>query len=47
MENSKFEEKPRSLSRDNHRKNIYYVENYYNHTLMNNFLSPKSQIHDS
>ena len=27
-------------------KNIYYVENFYNHIFKNNFLSSKSQIHD-
>ena len=47
VENSKSIEKPRPLSRDNQRKNIHYVENYYNHTFRNNFLSSKSQIHDS
>ncbi|GAY64608.1 hypothetical protein CUMW_234810, partial [Citrus unshiu] len=46
LENSKFGEKPRALSRDNQRKTIHYVENYYNHTLRNNFLSLKPQIHN-
>ena len=46
LENSKFGEKPRPLSRDNQRKTIHYVENYYNHTLRNNFLSLKPQIHN-
>ena len=40
VENSKSREKPRPLSQDNQKKNIHYVENYYNHTLIN-FLSPK------
>ena len=47
VENSKSGEKPRSLSKDNQRENIYYVKNFYNHFLKNNFLSPKPQIHDS
>ena len=46
MENSKSGEKPRPLSQDNQRKNIHYAKNYYNHTLRNNFLSPKPQIHN-
>ena len=45
VENFKSEEKSRPLSRDNQRKNIYYVKNYYNHTLKNNFLLLKPQIH--
>ena len=40
VENSKSGEKPRPLSQDNQRKNIHYVENYYNHTLINNFSHP-------
>ena len=47
VKNSKYGEKSRLLSKDNQRKNIHYVENFYNHFLINNFLSPKSQIHDS
>ena len=46
MENFKSREKSRPLSKDNHRKNIHYVKNYYNHTLINKFLSPKPQIHN-
>ena len=47
VENSKSGEKPRPLSKRQPEKNIHYVENYYNHTLRNNFLSPKPQIHYS
>ena len=45
VKNSKSGEKPRPLSKRQPEKNIHYVENYYNHTLRNNFLSPKPQIH--
>ena len=33
------------VTRQPEKKNIHYVENYYNHTLIN-FLSPKPQIHN-
>ena len=46
VENSKSGEKPRPLSKWQPEKNIHYMENFYNHTLINNFLSPKPQIHN-
>lgn len=38
--------KTRPLSKDNKRKNNHYLKNYYNHILINNFLSPKPKVHD-
>ena len=46
VENSKSGEKTTAVvTRQPEKKNIHYVENYYNHTLIN-FLSPKPQIHN-
>ena len=45
MENSKWRKTTAVVERQPE-KNIHYMENYYNHTLINNFLSPKPQIHN-